>query len=79
MEGANIAIEFAGEAHGGDTRIQEVEAEHALLRGRLSLLSGPVAGYEAQALWSRLGVADAARVADLDVAAVVALRPGRED
>jgi malonate decarboxylase beta subunit len=52
-----------------------LEAEHALLAARLHLLSEDVVGDDAETLWSRLGIADASRVADLDVAAVRALRP----
>ena len=51
-----------------------LEAEHALLATRLQLLPETVDGDEAMALWTRLGVADAARVPDLDAAAVRALR-----
>jgi len=66
-----------------------LEAEHALLAARLALLEadGPAAHPapapaaapapdEATTLWARLGVADAARVPDLEVDAVRALRPG---
>ncbi len=52
-----------------------LEAEHALLAARLRLLDDAVDGDEALALWTRLGVADAARIGDLDVDAVRALRP----
>jgi malonate decarboxylase beta subunit len=55
--------------------LERLEAEHGLLSARLRLLDEAVNGDEAVALWSRLGVADAARVADLDVDAVRALRP----
>ena len=55
--------------------LERLEAEHGLLSARLRLLDEAVNGDEAVALWSRLGVADAARVADLDVNAVRALRP----
>jgi len=54
--------------------LERLEAEHALLVTRLQLLPDAVDGDEAMALWARLGVADAARVPDLDVAAVRALR-----
>lgn len=54
--------------------LELLEAEHALLTARLALLEAPASGDEAQALWTRLGVADAARVADLDVDAVRPLR-----
>jgi malonate decarboxylase beta subunit len=54
--------------------LQALEAEHALLRARAALLEAPVAGDEATALWSRLGVADATRVGQMDVDAVRALR-----
>lgn len=56
--------------------LDALEAEHALLASRLRQL--PPAGDaadDAVALWQRLGVADAARVPDLDVAALRALRP----
>lgn len=57
--------------------LQLLEDEHALLAARLNLLPEVVDGDEAVALWTCLGVADAARVANLDVAAVRALRaPG---
>ena len=52
-----------------------LEAEHALLAGRLGLLPDAVDGDDAVTLWSRLGVAQAARVPELDVDAVRALRP----
>jgi len=54
-----------------------LEAEHALLAARLALLPevpDVPDGDDAIALWSRLGVADAGRVVDLDVDAVRALR-----
>jgi malonate decarboxylase beta subunit len=51
-----------------------LEAEHALIDARMALLGEQVEGDEAIALWSLLGVADADRVADLDVEAVLALR-----
>jgi malonate decarboxylase beta subunit len=54
--------------------LKELEAEHALIEARLSLLGEQVDGDEAIALWSLLGVADAARVGELDVEAVLALR-----
>ena len=54
--------------------LERLEAEHALLAARLHLLPEQVDGDEAVALWERLGVPDAARVADLDVDAVRALR-----
>jgi malonate decarboxylase beta subunit len=54
--------------------LEALEAEHALLRARLALMADAGEGDEAQQLWSRLGVADAARVSDLDVDAVRALR-----
>ena len=43
-----------------------LEAEHALLAARLRPLDS--SGDEATALWQRLGIADAARVPDMDVA-----------
>lgn len=51
-----------------------LETEHALLGKRLHLLDGEIRGDDAVALWARLGVTDAARVGDLDVDAVRALR-----
>jgi len=54
--------------------LERLEGEHALLATRLRLLPDAVDGDEAMALWTRLGVADAARVPDLDVAAVRVLR-----
>ena len=53
---------------------ESLEAEHALLAARLALLDEPVDGDDAAALWRRLGVEDAARVPDLDVADVLPLR-----
>jgi malonate decarboxylase beta subunit len=67
------AIEALGASR--PVTLERLEAEHALLTTRLRLLDNAVNGDEAVALWSRLGVADAARVADLDVDAVRALRP----
>ena len=57
--------------------LAQLQAEHRLLAERLQLLDAPVAASddEAQALWRRLGVAQAARVGEMDVAAVRALRP----
>jgi len=54
--------------------LELLEAEHAMLAARLRLLPETIDGDEAVALWARLGVADAARVSDLDVDAVRALR-----
>jgi malonate decarboxylase beta subunit len=54
--------------------LQALEAEHALLRERTALLEAPVDGDEATALWTRLGIEHAARVSELDVPAVRALR-----
>lgn len=54
--------------------LERLELEHALLASRLRLLPDKVDGDEAVALWARLGVTDASRVADLDVAAVRTLR-----
>jgi len=55
--------------------LELLEAEHAMLAARLLLLPETTEGDDAVALWTRLGVADAACVADLDVDAVRALRP----
>ena len=54
--------------------LDALEAEHALLSKRLHLLDEPAQGDEATALWTRLGVTQAANVGDLDVDAVRALR-----
>jgi malonate decarboxylase beta subunit len=54
--------------------LKRLEDEHSLLATRWRLLPDAVDGDEAVALWARLGVADAARVSDLDVDAVRALR-----
>ena len=55
--------------------LEALEAEHALLSHRLALLSGEADGDEAVALWSRLGVRDAAGVSAFGVDTVRALRP----
>ena len=55
--------------------LELLEAEHTMLAARLRLLPETSEGDDAVALWARLGVADAARVTDLDVDAVRALRP----
>jgi malonate decarboxylase beta subunit len=53
-----------------------LEQEHALLAARLRELPAASNGEDdAQALWRRLGVPDAAQVPDMDVATLVALRP----
>jgi len=55
--------------------LESLQAEHALLAARLALLPEGLDGdEEAITLWQRLGVADAARVPALDVAAVRAMR-----
>jgi malonate decarboxylase beta subunit len=54
--------------------LDTLEAEHTLLRQRLQLLDEAVEGDDAVALWSRLGVREAARVSELEVDAVRALR-----
>ena len=54
--------------------LELLEAEHALLARRTALLERTVQGDEAIALWESLGVADAERVPDMDVAAVRARR-----
>ncbi|NRF70747.1 biotin-independent malonate decarboxylase subunit beta [Aquincola sp. S2] len=54
--------------------LDTLEAEHALLKARLALLAEPVDGDEARTLWSRLGVAEAERIGDLDVNGMHALR-----
>jgi len=58
-----------------EVTLELLEAEHALLTTRLDLLSDAVDGDDAVTLWSRLGVADAARVPELNVDEVRALRP----
>jgi len=55
--------------------LELLEAEHAMLAARLRLLPEATEGDEAVALWAHLGIADAARVTDLDVDALRALRP----
>jgi malonate decarboxylase beta subunit len=55
--------------------LAQLEAEHAMLAARLQLLEAPADGDEAVVLWSRLGIPDAARVVNLDVDAVRAMRP----
>src|SRR5213592_4877331 len=47
--------------------LERLETEHALLTARLQLLSDDVDGDDAVTLWSRLGVADASRVTELEV------------
>lgn len=54
--------------------LETLEREHALLASRLRLLPDTLDSDEAVALWGLLGVADAARVPDLDVDALRALR-----
>lgn len=55
--------------------LDALEAEHALLDARLrELPPASAAGDDAVAVWRRLGVPDAARVPDMDVAALHALR-----
>ncbi len=55
--------------------LASLEAEHALLTARLALLEDTACdGDEATILWTRLGVGAAARVPDLEVAAVRGLR-----
>jgi malonate decarboxylase beta subunit len=54
--------------------LETLEREHALLATRLRLLPDTLDGDEAVALWGLLGVPDAARVPDLDVDALRALR-----
>ncbi|WP_423598485.1 biotin-independent malonate decarboxylase subunit beta [Roseateles sp. MS654] len=58
--------------------LEALEAEHALLAARLealdALADASVGGDDALGLWSRLGIRDAARVPELEVADVVTLR-----
>ena len=54
--------------------LETLEREHTLLAARLRLLPDTLDSDEAVALWGLLGVADAARVPDLDVDALRALR-----
>jgi malonate decarboxylase beta subunit len=58
--------------------LEALEAEHRLLDARLRLLPDTVDGDEATALWALLGVPDAARVPELAVEAVRALRNPHE-
>ena len=69
------AAAIEGLAAATPVTLERLEAEHALLTARLHLLSDNIDGDDAVTLWSRLGVADASRVTDLDVAALRALRP----
>jgi malonate decarboxylase beta subunit len=56
--------------------LEGLEQEHALLAARLDALPAAASGEDdALALWRRLGVPDPARVPELDVAALQALRP----
>lgn len=56
-----------------------LEAEHALLSARLRDMPPPSDDSDdATALWQRLGIADAQRIPDMDVAAVHALRAAAE-
>jgi malonate decarboxylase beta subunit len=66
------AIDALGAA--APVTLERLEAEHTLLAARLAALPDRVDGDEAVALWQRLGVADAARIPELDVDAVRALR-----
>ena len=68
------AIESLG-TPAAEVTMERLETEHALLTARLDLLSGAVDGDDAVALWSRLGVPDAARVTGMNVDEVRALRP----
>ncbi|MEO6362860.1 MAG: biotin-independent malonate decarboxylase subunit beta [Caldimonas sp.] len=68
------AAAIDGLGHSNPVTSELLEAEHALLNARLRLLEGEAAGDESVELWARLGVVDAARVGDLDVDAVRALR-----
>ena len=51
-----------------------LEDEHALLHERLQRLADPAHDDDAVALWTELGIADAARVTELDVEALRKLR-----
>jgi malonate decarboxylase beta subunit len=68
------AAAIAALDRGQPVTLARLEEEHALLLARLHLLDEPVEADEAVALWSRLGVANAARVSELDVDGVRALR-----
>lgn len=54
-----------------------LEQEHRLLQQRLDLdaADNEEAGLDAVVLWSRMGIVNAAQVPDLDVAAIVPMRP----
>jgi len=54
--------------------LESLEREHTLLATRVRLLPDTLESDEAMALWTLLGVPDAARVPDLDVDALQALR-----
>jgi malonate decarboxylase beta subunit len=66
------AVEAVGASR--PVTLERLEAEHALLTDRMHLMDAAIEGDDAVALWTRLGVADAARVADMDVDQVRALR-----
>lgn len=70
----DAAIDALGAAK--PVTLESLEDEHALLTARLRELpeAGPH-GDDAMAVWQRLGVPDPARVPDMDVAALRALRP----
>jgi malonate decarboxylase beta subunit len=70
------AAAIAGLAAARAVTLEGLEQEHALLAARLDALPAAPSGEDdALALWRRLGVPDPARVPDLDVAALQALRP----
>ncbi|HEY2256267.1 MAG TPA: biotin-independent malonate decarboxylase subunit beta [Variovorax sp.] len=70
------AAAIAGLAGARAVTLERLEQEHALLAARLDALPAAASGEDdALALWRRLGVPDPARVPELDVAALQALRP----
>jgi malonate decarboxylase beta subunit len=68
----DAAIDALGAAR--PVTLEALEQEHALLGARLRALPAEPGGDDAIALWSSLGIVDGARVPDLDVASVRALR-----
>jgi malonate decarboxylase beta subunit len=69
------AAALDGLDHSRPLTLDLLETEHALLSARLRFVPDDRDAADAVALWSSLGVADAAHVPDLDVDAVRDLRP----
>jgi len=72
------AAAIEGVRHARPVTLERLEAEHALLTARLTVLPEVTDGDDAVALWSALGVADAVRIPDLDVESVRTLRTSQE-